>query len=382
MTVFIIILPLVTLALAMLNIKTWPRGHRLSTREASQTSVLIPARDEQDGIEACVRSVFDCGDPVLEVLVYDDGSTDATPQILARLAQQEPRLRVIQGGALPAGWVGKPHACHQLAGYSRGEHLLFLDADARLLPRGISRLRGMAEDLKADLVTAVPQQQMQTWAEQLVLPLLHLTYLSWFPLVLTYLSRDVRFLAANGQVLWMRRESYEEVGGFEAVRHEVVDDMALCRRAKTMGQRVVFADGQLLARCRMYSGARQVWQGFSKNLYPGLGARPLALALVLALYTLAFLLPWAAAAYGLLVDPAWLAPALIGVGANLSLRLALVLAHRHPVSSLVLHPLSILAFIAIAVNSWWWTTTGRLQWRGRTYPASPGPTASAPGVSS
>ena len=296
------------LGMTLINLRTWPRGRpgarlRDPREEADEAeggerlSVLVPARDEEGSIEACVRAIARSGHPVDEIVVFDDGSTDQTPEILTRLSDQIEQLRVLEGGqGLPPGWVGKPHACHRLAEAATGDVLLFVDADTMLTREGVGRIVSLLQDLEADAVTAVPHQMTGSWAERLILPLLHLTYTSWFPLALTWLSQDVRFLAANGQVLAMRRRAHDDVGGFASVRGEVVDDMAMCRRLKAAGWRVVFADGDQIATCRMYGSARQVWAGFSKNLYEGIGAHPLALAGVIGLYGAAFILPYVALA--------------------------------------------------------------------------------------
>lgn len=362
-------LPSLAFGMTVLNLITWPRGRPDSTFDGT-VSILIPARNEQGTIEACVRAACTVEHQVLEVVVYDDASTDRTPEILASLQQEFSHLRVEQGaGELPPGWVGKPHACHKLAGLARGELLCFVDADNFLHPQGLGRIASLFEDLDAGLVTAVPRQQTVSFAERLILPLLHLTYTSWFPLVLTYLSRDARFLAANGQILAIQRALYDRIGGFEAVYDEVVDDMALCRLAKTQGGRVVFADGFLMATCRMYGDARQVWEGFSKNIYAGLGASVPALLMVLGLYSTAFIAPYLALGVGLLTGATWTAYAAGAVAANLGLRVVLTLRFRHAPEGILLHPLGVLGLLAIAINSFLWHARGAIQWSGRTYAA-------------
>jgi chlorobactene glucosyltransferase len=271
----------------------------------------------------------------------------------------------VRGIPLPAGWVGKPHACHRLAEKASGDVLFFLDADVELQPGAIPRVRALLNNYQADAVTAVPGQRTVSFAERLVLPLLHLTYVSWLPLPLVWRSSDPRFLAANGQLLAMRRHAYEASGGFAAVRDAVVDDMAICRALKETGHRVVFADGQRLASCRMYRSAREVWEGFSKNIFEGIGSVP-GLAAALALYFAAFLLPWLLAPAALFA-PQLAAPALLGIGANVAQRVALTARFRHPPESFILHPLSIVAFIAIALNSWAWHMRGAIRWSGRSY---------------
>jgi hypothetical protein len=333
--------------------------------------VLVPARDEAANVERCVRAALACEPRADEVLVYDDASSDGTAEIVARLAAEDGRVRLLRGGPLPEGWVGKPHACHHLAAAAAGDVLVHVDADVALAPEGIGRLASLLHDRGAAVVTAAPRQETGTFAERLVVPLLHLTYLAWLPLPLVWRSRDPRFLVANGQLLAVRRGALEAAGGWAAVRAEVVDDMALCRRVKASGGRVVFADGHRTARCRMYRGAAEVRDGFSKNLYEGVGGRPSALAAVVALHAAVHLLPYALLAAALLGAPHLLPPALAAVGALAAVRAALAARFRQAPEGVVLHPLAVVALLAITLNSLRWSARGAIRWRGRTYAARP-----------
>jgi cellulose synthase/poly-beta-1,6-N-acetylglucosamine synthase-like glycosyltransferase len=358
-------LALMALAVTLVNLLTWPRGVPKAT-DAARWSVLIPARNEEQNIEAAIRSVFTALPEVGEVVVCDDHSTDRTPEILSRLQREFPRLRVIAGRTLPTGVVGKPHACMQLGDAATGDRLFFLDADVRLEPGAFQLLEGLFARHGAAVVTAVPRQETASPLERRVLPMLHLTYASWLPNALVYASKDVRFLAANGQVLAVERRAYEAIGGYAAVKHEVVDDMALCRRAKEQGFRVVFADGHLLARCRMYASNEALWKGFTKNLYEGIGGSLFALTAVTGLYAATFLAPWALAA----ASTNWSVfalPAAVGVTANLTQRSLLAARHGYGLDSVLLHPLGVLVFLAIAIDSARRTRQGRIEWSGRTY---------------
>jgi len=357
-----IVLPL---GLTLFNLATWARGRR-GAQATGRVSVLIPARNEAASIEAAVRSVAASRHPVHEIVVYDDLSTDATPAILERLSREMPQLRVVKGFGLPDGWIGKPHACHQLARHATGDVLVFIDADVSLTEEAVERIASLLD--RADVATAVPRQRTETFAERLVMPLLHLTYTSWLPQVLVLASQDPRFVAANGQLMAMRRQTYDDLGGFGSVRHEIVDDVAFCRHAKRSGKRVVFADGDRIATCRMYTSAREVWEGFSKNIYEGIGGSPAALVAILAVHAFFFVLPYVALSYALIAgEGSWVAPAAAGVMGNVTLRTLLALRYRQPISGLLLHPLSIAALCAIAINSFRWSTAGRLRWAGRTY---------------
>ncbi|MEL6342615.1 MAG: glycosyltransferase family 2 protein [Myxococcota bacterium] len=354
--------------LTMLNLFTWARG-RPGARFNGDVSVLIPARNEEQTIEQCVRSALASTHPLLEVVVFDDASDDATPDILARIAEEDERLRIVKGTGLPEGWVGKPHACHQLARHARGTLLVFIDADTALEPEGVERIASLIED--CDLLTAVPRQITITPPEQIVLPLLHLTYTAWLPLPLIHLTQDPRVLAANGQILAVRRSAYDMIGGFASVKTEVVDDMAFCRRMKSAGGRVRFADGYQISSCRMYTSTQEIWEGFSKNLYEGIGESPFALLGVVALYSLAFIVPYIALFFAIDAGAAaaWTAAAAVGVGANLLTRGALAGRYGHSLLSVIAHPIAVMFLLALAVNSFLWSRRGQIRWRGRVYAA-------------
>jgi glycosyltransferase involved in cell wall biosynthesis len=367
-------LPWLVLGMTAFNVMAWPRGRR-DGRMPGRVSVLIPARDEAERIEACVRGAL--ANAPDEVIVYDDGSADATAEIVARIAAEDARVRLLRGGPLPAGWVGKPHACHHLANAAAGDVLVYMDADTMAEPECLARMGSLFARMRADVVTAGTRQVTGTFAERLIIPLLHLTYLAWLPLPLVWRSRDPRFLVANGQLLAVRRAAYDAAGGWSAVRAEVVDDMAFCRRVKETGGRVVFADGHRMARCRMYRGGGEVVRGFSKNLYEGVGGKPLALMGFALVYAVMFVLPYALFWTGILVlsedisAPEWAdhiaGIGLLGIAANVLLRLLLAIRFRQPLEGVILHPLAVLGLMGIAVNSARWSGRGEIRWRGRTY---------------
>lgn len=361
---------LLVLGVALFNLAVWPRG-RPGGCFRGRVSVLIPARDEAANIERCVRAALAGTAPPDEVLVYDDASGDDTARIVARLARGEPRLRLLRGTGLPDGWVGKPHACHRLAAAAGGDVLVFIDADTVLEPEGLARLGGVLERMGAALVSAAPRQVTGSWAERLVIPLLTLSYLAWLPLPLVWRSRDPHLLVANGQLLAARRAALLAAGGWAGVRAEVVDDMALARRVKASGGRVVFADGFRMARCRMYRDAGDLWRGFSKNLYEGVGGRPVGLAVVFVLYGGIFVAPYVALAVALAgAGGGGLVPAaLLGVAANVALRVSLALRFRQPAEGVLLHPFAVLGLLGIALNSLRWSRRGVIRWRGRSYAA-------------
>ena len=366
------------LGFVLLNAVAWTRGRPLSAAERAApggVSLLIPARDEVTNIECCVRAADAARGPIREIIVYDDGSSDGTGEVLVELQAEVPRLRVIRGGELPEGWVGKPHALHQLSTVASSDVLLYIDADVTLRRDGVLRMLSLLATpeqvpggLDAAVVTAVPRQCVASLGERLLMPLLHLSYVAWLPMPVVHRTGDPRVLAANGQLLLIRRSVLESVGGWVRLRSSLVDDMALCRLVKRSGRRVVFADGDRMASCRMYPDTVSLWRGFAKNFYEGIGGRPVALIIVMMLHLWLFVAPYVALPIAaVLGQPALTIAAAIGVGANLSLRLVMAIRYRHSLLSALLHPVAVLAMMGILLDSYRWSRRGDIRWRGRSY---------------
>lgn len=183
---------LLVFGLTAFNAVFWTRGRPLpqaTDAAPGGLSVLIPARNEVATIERCVRAADAARGPVTEIVVYDDDSTDGTAEVLNRLQAEVPRLRVVRGDALPAGWVGKPYALQRLSDEACTDLLLNVDADVTLREDGVLRmlsLLGRPDEvpggLGAAVVTAVPHQRTGSFAERLMIPLLHLSYVAWLPM--------------------------------------------------------------------------------------------------------------------------------------------------------------------------------------------------------
>lgn len=363
--------------IALFNWATWRRPEQATHATTASVSVLIPARNEAERIEKAIlgalRSKTAAGEPVArEVLVYDDDSTDGTADLTLELARSDARVRLLRGGPLPPGWVGKPHACQRLSEEAKGDTLVFMDADVELEPLGLARLVSVLEP-GIDAVSAVPRQVTGSAAERAIIPLLLLTYLAWLPLDWVETRRSSRFVAANGQLIMLRSASLEALGGFRAIRAAIVDDVALLRRAKEQGQKVRFVDGMHVASCRMYDSAAGLWRGFSKNLAPGLGGSFWTVFAAVSLYLVCFVVPYITLGFGLIQGD--LRTSIfggIGVAWNVLLRILLSVRYRQGWAQIFLHPLSVLLLVVIAWNSWLWVRRRRIVWAGRTYAETQG----------
>jgi chlorobactene glucosyltransferase len=366
------------LGMVAVNLRVLPRIQRFQPPQAGAplVAILVPARDEEANIEACLASLLAQHYPHFEVWVYDDASTDRTGEIAARLASASGgRLRVVTGqSGPPAGWLGKAHACYRLYGAMRErsspDYVLFTDADVVLQPGALGHAVGAASGLGAGLLSIFPMQVTGSMAERLAVPiLLHWTVYTFLPLPIAHSTHSrPAFAAANGQFMLFRQESYDAFGGHEAVRSEILEDVALARATKRAGYGAILADGGALVRTRMYRGAREVWHGYSKNAYAFFGYSPFFLAIgVLALAAL-YVAPVAFMLLGA-VSGDW---GLFGLTAAqyllaVSARLLLSFRFGYRAADAFLHPVAIIYMIAIELNSMRWALTGKSAWKGRSY---------------
>lgn len=338
-------------------------------------SVLIPARNEAANIERCVRSLLAQDYANLEIRVLDDQSTDETYAIVDRLRREHPKrtLRVLRGKELPEGWMGKCHACQQLADQARGDYLLFTDADTEHAPGAVSGAVAAAEELGAAFVTALPRQEAVTLGERLFQPLLPYDVLSLLPIEWVGKVAAPILSAGSGQFSFFRRTVYDAIGGYAAIHDQVLEDMEIVRLVKAAGYRAIWLDGGRAVRCRMYRSFGDLWRGYSKNLYACYGSSiPLA-SLGLFCWLAINVLPPVFVGAGLakrkgrsrIILPAatW--------GLTTAMRLALtkrVYAQRSDWLAALAHPIAAALQGAMTVNSARWSLTGRgISWKGRVY---------------
>jgi hypothetical protein len=345
------------------------RGDRPAARTAvPMVSVCIPARNEEANIEACVRSVLANVDVAVEVLVYDDQSADATPAILARLVAEDARVRVVPTQPLPQGWNGKQWGCERMGQAAHGQWVLFTDADVRFERDCVARTLARAESLGADLLSTVPRQVTGSWAEHAVIPLISFVLLSYLPMARMRATTSPAASGACGQFILARRDAWLASGGHAAFRASMHDGIKMPRAFRRAGFRTDLFDGTDLVQCRMYRGLGQVWRGFAKNAYEGLGS-PVLLLFVTLLHGCAVLLPWLTLALGLVgvaMSPwvPWVAT--LTIVAGFAQRIVLARRFAHAWASVALHPVGILMLTVIQWYSLWLHLTGRRAWKGRT----------------
>lgn len=352
----------------------------MSGDSQAQVSVIIPARNEEANVERAVRSVASQTGVPLEVIVVDDQSDDRTGEILEGLRSEIPSLRVLRIDSLPEGWLGKPYALACGAKMASGAWLLFTDADTEHQPGSLHELLERAENKRVDLLSLSPGQLTFSWWEKAVIPRIYV-----------WLAKRFRFdevndpassaAAANGQYILIRREVYEKAGGHEAVRGELLEDVALAKRVKSSGGRLLFLPGARWVQTRMYRTFAEMWQGWTKNLYLLADRKLTALLAEVAAAWLLDLLPLAAVpvvavaaatgrlrwpfALGLILacfaSAVWRAWRYVRALHQLGLALGLL---RYRIRGATLVSL-------LMLDSARRYRRGRIEWKGRTYLVSP-----------
>jgi chlorobactene glucosyltransferase len=352
-------LPLLYFALtAILNAFTFPRLRKSkSPNPTPQISVLIPMRNEAAVIAETVRSWLSQDYPNFEILILDDNSTDDSAKIAREAAAGDCRLTIVQGSELPAGWLGKPWACQQLAERARGSYLLFTDADVRWGPGALSALVGEAQRTNADLLTVWPTQISLTWAERLVVPLMALTIQAYLPILAVHHLPWAIFAHAMGQCLLFKREAYQAIGGHQAVKTAIVDDMAFAYAIKRRRLRLRAADANGLIKTRMYQNWNQVRDGFAKNILAGHANSLAFLFFSTVFHWWMFVLPW-------ILAPGNWRLALFGLMGILTRALTAASTRQRVVDS-ALMPLSVGLMTVIAAQAIRWHWRGGPHWKGR-----------------
>jgi chlorobactene glucosyltransferase len=372
MLIYQIVILLLLAAFVGLVIRNLRDYAPLSARKPARServSILVPARNEAQNIAACLQGLLAQDYANLEIIVLDDCSEDDTAERVRRLMERDSRLRLISGQPIPPGWAGKVWACSQLAKEATGEWLLFVDADTRAQPALVGSALAFAQETNAAMVSTFPRQVTVTFWERIALPMVHFLLLTFLPIRQVWESPNPAFAAACGQFELFRRDAYAQIGGHAAIPASFHDGLQLGRRIKAAGLTLRLFDGTELIACRMYQGGSQVWNGFTRNAYEGIGSMGALIGLTVMQGTL-FLAPFGFLAAGAFIGASW---AWVCAGqVALIYAVRTLLARRFGGLGVVwLHPLAAVTLLAIQWGSWLKSRrkTG-IAWKGRAYAGS------------
>jgi chlorobactene glucosyltransferase len=368
----VILFLLMLLTIAVINMKA-TKNMRDYTRLSRypRITVMIPARNEEEKIGGCVSSLLNQNYPDFQVIVLNDHSTDRTGEILSSLALGDNRLKVINGTPLPPNWLGKHWACHQLSQEADGELLMFTDADTVHTPDTLRCAAASMEGEQADMISIMPHHILVTWSEQLIMPIFALGAFAQVPLLKQLRPAKRATLSSSGKLMMFRRQAYDNIGGFQAIKQIVLDDLEFPQRIYDRGLRYRLLDGTNNVSCRMYHNFKELHTGLTKNSFASYDYH---IWLYILLWTWLLFVFWEPL-IAILVFKDFSFPPVLAIGLSLiaiigSLLLWTLYYHRFkfPLHMVFLYPLSITAMGAISISSLILTLTGRATWKDRRLP--------------
>jgi glycosyltransferase involved in cell wall biosynthesis len=358
--------------LTLANLRAFARTPRIpDAGPRPAVSVLVPARNEEAAIGRLCRDVLASEGVDLELVILDDDSQDGTAGTVAGIAAADPRVRLVRGQPLPAGWCGKQHACWQLAAAARHDTWVFLDVDVSPAPDAVARAVAFLDASGAALGGGFPRQVTGSFLDWLLLPLIHFILLGFLPLARARSDNSPGLAAGCGQFFVTRRRDYERAGGHAAIRGSLHDGVKLPRAYRRAGLKTDVFDATDIASCRMYTRSLDVWRGLAKNATEGIGSPATILPFTLLLAG-GQILPVILVATGLTTGyrgwPAWAVPgAIVATLLAYLPRMLEAARFRQSWSSVLAHPLGIAVFLTIQ----WWALARRMlglqtAWRGRS----------------
>ena len=338
---------------------------------APLVSVLIPARNEEENIETCLKSLQKQDYPNFEILVLDDNSEDRTAELVEGMAAKDNRIRLIRGESLPEGWAGKPFACYQLAEKAKGSWLLFIDADTTHAPHMLRSTLALALELKPSLLSGFPRQMAESLPEKVAMPVLYFVIMSLLPLWWVHRSKGLKPSLTIGQFILFPREDYWRIGGHMAVKDRILEDVWLGVETVRHGGRHIAIDLSTVFYCRMYRDVGKMWEGFVKWMYSVAALSPFALVGLIAAGFAFYLAPfyWLWSAYLSAAAPTdWRFIVVFQVAMIIFMRWLVENHFRQSLLSTFLHPLGFSFLVAAGLYGGWREVVGLgVRWKERLY---------------
>lgn len=321
-------------------------------------SVLVPARNEANRIQDLLHDLLRLRSSYVEIIVCDDHSSDPTPAIVQQAAKENPAIRLIPSEPLPAGWLGKNFACHQLAKEAKGAFLLFLDADVRINPDCIGNAVRLAQKKRLGLVSIFPMQLTLSLGEKLTVPIMNYILLSLLPLIgIRKIGRFASIAAANGQFMLFEASTYHTTTPHSRFRNDKAEDIAIARFFKSQRIKIACLAGDERITCRMYSGYREAVNGFARNIPMFFGNSLFIAGFFWFITTFGFIAVW------LSFPPEIVTGYLL---AFFSVRLFTSVASRQSIPiNLLLFPFQLLSCGWIIYKSIAYSLNHKQQWKGR-----------------
>ncbi len=263
---FVFVFTILQLLIALVNLIFRSKLPEGNLEERPLVSILIPARDEEKNIGNILSDILHQDYHEIEVIVFNDQSSDRTAEIVKEYALLDRRISLINSDRLPEDWLGKNWACYSLSQKAKGEYLLFLDADVRISNEIILNVISYAKHFNFTMVSIFPKQIIRTFGEKITIPNMNYILLSLLPLILVRKSGMSSLAAANGQFMFFNTRIYNSLEPHNKMKTYKVEDIEIARFFKKKKHRIACLVGDNTIQCRMYNGFNEAVNGFSKNV--------------------------------------------------------------------------------------------------------------------
>lgn len=361
---------LINLLLNLRSLRT-PDKNSKAPQPAPLISVLVPARDEEENIRTCLESLQKQDYPNYEILVLDDNSTDRTAAIVKEMAAKDNRIQLHFGEPLPEDWAGKSFACHQLAQKAKGDWLLFADADTIHEPHMLRSTLALAMELKTSLLSGFPRQLANSLSQKVIIPIFYFILLGWIPLWWLHSSKKPKPSMAIGQFFFFSKDEYRRIGGYEAVKSRIVEDVWMGIEVTQHGGRHVAVDLSPVVSCNMYNDIGAAWHGLGKSIYSIAAMAPGALAALVLLAYCLYLAPFYWLLNGFFIGGEsllWRGIIVLQIIVMLFMRWLVDSRFREPPISIWFHPIGLLFYLVNVIYSGGrWLVGAGISWKERFY---------------
>ena len=334
-------------------------------------SILIPARNEEKNIRRCLRSLSRQDYPNFEIIVLDDNSSDSTSSVVIEFTVRDSRIKLVKGKPLESGWLGKSFACHQLSKEANGGYLLFTDADTLHFKNSVSSALSSLLINKLDAISVFARQITVTLHERMMVPFANYFLLTFLPLILVTKTKNPLFCTAIGQFMLFKRRVYKKIGGHEAVKKEILEDIHISKMVKKHGYKFMIFDGKNNFYCRMYKNLKEVINGYSKVLAAVFDYNIFIQSLVTVLVFLVYLVPFIALPAGIFIfhlPQIVINLIILQIIIISAIKIIQIIRFKNRFIDLLLFPVSVIYLLIISVISIIQSkSTYGVYWKGRSY---------------
>ncbi|MFX0133612.1 MAG: glycosyltransferase [Candidatus Hodarchaeota archaeon] len=333
-----------------------------------RVSICVPVRDEKDNIEPCLKTLISQEYPNFEIIVLHDDGDSEMEDVLSKLSNKDKKIKIIKGKPKPDNWIGKHWACHQMAKIADGQLLLFTDADTRHHPNTLKNAVAAFIKYNADFLSAIPKEEVRSFGEKLIVPIMSWSIHTFYPIGIAQRLKNPRFSLSVGQYMLIKNEVYLKIGGHEAIKQELADDITLGKRILAHGFNWRLMDGSKFITCRMYRNSSEAYEGFSRSLFPGFNYNYAMFIFVWNWLLLIFIEPFVVIFYHFFISPLselWIYFSLYEIGISLLIWSISYIRFRFPFYMIFFYPLTIILAWIISIKSIYIHKTGKVKWKGR-----------------